>query len=83
MNNENDRRAPIFIENEGARLASEWAPSAKGCTLAATCVPSPFLIGFGVGHEPNPRPKPPGLSPRPCPKTQLPMASWPNLTARH
>ncbi|KAG5393541.1 hypothetical protein IGI04_023504, partial [Brassica rapa subsp. trilocularis] len=47
LDNEIDRRAPIFIENEGARLSSEWAPSAKGCAIAATCILSPFLIGFG------------------------------------
>ncbi|KAF3559206.1 hypothetical protein F2Q69_00012937 [Brassica cretica] len=43
----------------------------------------PFLIGFGVCHKPNPLPKPSGLSPRPRPKTQQPMASWPDLTARN
>ncbi|KAG5384646.1 hypothetical protein IGI04_036116 [Brassica rapa subsp. trilocularis] len=45
MDNEINRRAPLFIENEGARLVSEWAPSAKSCALSATCIPSPFLIG--------------------------------------
>ncbi|KAF2589295.1 hypothetical protein F2Q70_00039159 [Brassica cretica] len=60
LDNEIDRGDPIFIENEGVSLAprtgltcSEWAPSAKGCALSATCIPSPKPIGFGSDISPN------------------------------
>ena len=60
LDNQIDRGDPIFIENEGVSLAprtcmtcSEWAPSAKGCALSATCIPSPKPIGFGSYISPN------------------------------
>ncbi|KAG5388673.1 hypothetical protein IGI04_030214 [Brassica rapa subsp. trilocularis] len=60
LDNEIDRRDPIFIENKEVSLAprtgmtcSGWAPSAKGCALSATCIPSPILIGFGSDRSPK------------------------------
>ncbi|KAF2580834.1 hypothetical protein F2Q70_00011418 [Brassica cretica] len=90
LENEIDREDPIFIENEGVSIAprtcmtcSEWATIGQGLHLSATCSQSPKPTWFWVGHKPTTFPKRSGLSPRPCPNSQQPMASWSDLTARH
>ena len=90
LDNEIKRENPIFIENVGVSIAprtcmtcSEWETIGQGLHLSATYSQSPKPTWFWVGHKPTPFPKRSGFSPRPCPNSQQPMASWSDLTARH
>ena len=83
--NEIDRVDPIFIEYEGVSLAPRTGMTGQRMgTIGQGLHPLGRMRPFAntawvwVGQRPKALPNPSGLSPRPCPKPQRSMASWPD-----
>ena len=83
--NEIDREDPIFIENKGVSVAlrtgmtGQWMGTiGQGLHPLGRMRPFANTAWVWVEQRPKALPNPSGLSPRPCPKPQWSMDSWPD-----